>query len=670
VTAKKKKPGDTPGIGHSLRDVAEEQLARSPKHSSDIARQTPEQLIHELEVHQVELETQAEELRRAHLALEESRDKYLYLYDFAPVGYLTLTDKALIAEVNLAGAALLGVERSNLVHHGLGRFITSGDLDQWDQYFMHVRNRGEKQVCTLMLTRGDGSMFPARLEGVRTSGSDGTTTVRIAFSDITDIWQIEALKSQYSILNGIMESTDAAVFSLDRKYRYTSFNSHHAMVMKQLYGADIEPGHIIFDYQSVKEDQVRAKHNLDRALAGEHVTEEAFSGEEGRSRYYFEVTHYPIIDTGKKVIGVAVFAQDITGRKASEKALQLTLSRLESAMEAGNIAWWEMDCTTGNVTFSERKARMLGYPAEQFSHYTDFTTLLHPDDSEPAMQEMRDHLSGLKKKYEVEYRIRNRDGGYRWFHDIGRISEYAPDGKPHKVTGLVIDISERKRSEEALLRVNQKLNILSQLTRKDLTSQAFVLNSYLELTKNQLAGQDRIIETVQKGIQAIRLIHETIEYSMDYQDMGATPPKWQNVKMALLLGLSHISIGKIQHSIETGDLEIYADPLLEMVCQRLCENSVKHGDHVTMIRVWHTITPDRATIVFEDDGIGIPQELKEQIFLRDEGTGRASMRSLIFVREILDITYITIRETGEPGRGVRFEITVPKDTWRIAENCK
>ncbi len=77
--------------------------------------------------------------------------------------------------------------------------------------------------------------------------------------------------------------------------------------------------------------------------------------------------------------------KDITKRKAAEEALQLTLSRLESAMEAGNIAWWEMDCTTGNVSFSERKARMLGYPAEQFSHYTDFTTLLHPDDSEPAM---------------------------------------------------------------------------------------------------------------------------------------------------------------------------------------------------------------------------------------------------------------------------------------------
>jgi PAS domain S-box-containing protein len=285
MAAGKKKPEErnteTSGSERSLRDGAEEQLAHSPKHSPELKGKTSEQFIYELQVHQIELETQAEELRRAHLALEEARDKYLDLYDFAPTGYLTLTDNALIAEVNLAGATLLGVERSKLVNVRFRKFIVPEFFEPWDQYFTNVLNQEEKQCCTLTLKRSDGSTIPARLEGIRLTGSDEVTTVRIAISDITDIWQIEALKNEYSILNGILESTDAAVFSLDRKYRYTSFNSHHAMVMKQLYGADIEPGHSIFDYQSVKEDQVRAKHNIDRALAGEHVMEEAFSGEEG-----------------------------------------------------------------------------------------------------------------------------------------------------------------------------------------------------------------------------------------------------------------------------------------------------------------------------------------------------------------------------------------------------
>jgi len=108
MAAGKKGPDEsktgTPNIELSLRDDAEVQLARSPKSTPDLKEQTPGQLIHELQVHQIELETQAEELRRAHLALAESRDQYFDLYDFAPVGYLTLTDKAQIAEVNLAGA--------------------------------------------------------------------------------------------------------------------------------------------------------------------------------------------------------------------------------------------------------------------------------------------------------------------------------------------------------------------------------------------------------------------------------------------------------------------------------------------------------------------------------------------------------------------------------------
>ena len=227
------------------------------------------------------------------------------------------------------------------------------------------------------------------------------------------------------------------------------------------------------------------------------------------------------------------------------------------------------------------------------------------------------------------------------------------------------DITEREIAEDTLRRVNQKLNVISHLTRQDLTNQIFALSGYLELVKDQLTGQDHIIKTLEMSIQESRSIRETIEYSKDYQDMGVKPPKWQNVKMAMLMGLSHLSIGNIRHSIETGDLEIFADSLLEKVCQRLFENSLEHGDHVTRVRVWHMPTPHGVTIFFEDDGIGIPHENKEKIFLRGDGT-RASMRSLIFVREILDITGINITETGEPGNGARFGITVPKGMWRKA----
>jgi PAS domain S-box-containing protein len=210
MAAENEKPAEknpyTPPGKRSLRESAEEQLSRVPKRSADLKGQSLEQLVHELQVHQIELETQAEELRRSHLELAESRDKFLDLYDFAPTGYLTLTDNALIAEVNLAGATLLGVERSKLVNKRFRKFIAPEFLEQWDQYFVNLLRQEEKQTSILTLIMGDGSTFPARLEGIRLTGSDGVTTARIAISDITDIWQIEALRvsnKKLNLLSGI-----------------------------------------------------------------------------------------------------------------------------------------------------------------------------------------------------------------------------------------------------------------------------------------------------------------------------------------------------------------------------------------------------------------------------------------------------------------------------------
>jgi signal transduction histidine kinase len=192
----------------SLRNDAEEKLIRSPKRSPGISGQADAKLIHELQVHQIELETQAEELRRSQISLEESRDKYLDLYDFAPIGYLTLSNEAMIEEVNLTCATLLGVERSRLVHARFRRFIAPQDFERWDRHFLNVLNQGEKQSCTIMLRRGDDSTFPARLDSIRTPGSGKEKiTVRVAISNISDIRRMEealALTSRkLTLLSGI-----------------------------------------------------------------------------------------------------------------------------------------------------------------------------------------------------------------------------------------------------------------------------------------------------------------------------------------------------------------------------------------------------------------------------------------------------------------------------------
>ncbi len=141
---------------------------------------------------------------------------------------------------------------------------------------------------------------------------------------------------------------------------------------------------------------------------------------------------------------------DITDRKHSEELLKQNNNRLELAMKTANMAWWEMDLNSGKEKFGKQKAEMIGYSPKKFSHHADFMGLVHPEDLEKTMKAMHNHLTGIDKKYEIEYRILSNTGIYKNYYDIGSVSKRDNNGNPLVVSGLVIDITERKHAEEAL----------------------------------------------------------------------------------------------------------------------------------------------------------------------------------------------------------------------------
>lgn len=175
----------------TLRAEAEEKLGQAAGVFPEEKGKTPDELIHELRVHQVELEMQNDELKKAQLVLEETQEKYRDLYDFSPVGYFTFVPGGLIKDVNLSGASLLGVERRKLINHGFGRFVEGKDLVQWDRHIMDVLEQGKKMICEIPLKRDDGSVFYARLESIRMEASGGTPVVRTTVSDITGYRKLE-----------------------------------------------------------------------------------------------------------------------------------------------------------------------------------------------------------------------------------------------------------------------------------------------------------------------------------------------------------------------------------------------------------------------------------------------------------------------------------------------
>lgn len=189
-------PDDKTKEAAIMRRMAEASLAHHPVDEPLPA----EALLHELQVHQLELEMQNETLRRMQTELEASRDRYVDLYDFAPVGYITLNANGLIEELNLTAATLLGAERKDLLKRRFTGQAIAEDQGRWLTFLTAIKREGSGSV-EVSLQRRDGTVFPALLECQRTnvirSGTAGEgvgeTAIRIALTDISERRQRETV---------------------------------------------------------------------------------------------------------------------------------------------------------------------------------------------------------------------------------------------------------------------------------------------------------------------------------------------------------------------------------------------------------------------------------------------------------------------------------------------
>jgi len=325
---------DTGNSASPLREAAEEKLGKSLDALQKLKERTPEQIIHELQVHQIELEMQNEELKRVQLELEESRDKYQDLYDFAPVGYFTLSPKGLIYEANLTGASLLGFPRPKLIKMRFGQFVDPESENQWYQHINSVLKQEEKKSCVLTLKREDGSSFYARLESIRMDalteqqGETGEThVVRTAVGDITEHKLVEnalilSEAEKTAILNGI--TTNIAF--VDDKLQILWVNKAAAESAgrspKEMIGATC---HLLWA------DSTRPCENCPtvKAFQTKKPEKAIMTTPDGR---VWDERGEPVFDNKGDLLGVVEMARDITERKRLEEEKENAIIELQKAL--------------------------------------------------------------------------------------------------------------------------------------------------------------------------------------------------------------------------------------------------------------------------------------------------------------------------------------------------
>jgi PAS domain S-box-containing protein len=351
---------------------------------------------------------------------------------------------------------------------------------------------------------------------------------------------------------------------------------------------------------------------------------------------------------------------------AQEEELRIqytSLSLSEAEWDAtfnGISDWVTLISPEGRILRSNRSGEsVLNLPSEEIAGKNCYD-LVH---GEECMLEdcPRLRMSNSRKREIAEIPVHE---GNAWYQIV--VDPILDEtGKVVRAVHIVRDITDRVRSQRALDQAKRKLNYLNEVIFSDISNFVYILTAYQELLKSTLPEQyDNSI--LRRQYDVLQSISDSLSYARSFQDLGFKPARWQNVTHVFLMAISHIPFETLSHKTDLDGMEIFADPMLEQVFQILAENTLIHGTGATQVDIRYHEAGESAIITYEDNGQGISPEIKNLIFSPDYHNKKTV--GLYLAGEILEITGIRIQETGEFGKGARFEITVPKGTWRIQIN--
>jgi len=264
-----------------------------------------------------------------------------------------------------------------------------------------------------------------------------------------------------------------------------------------------------------------------------------------------------------------------------------------------------------------------------------------------------------KRRESLELPLTNRSG---WIQ-ITVDPVFDPEGYLVSAVHVVRDITDRMQEQKALDQAKKKLHLLNYVTFNEIQTAVFSLWGFQQFIRDKV--KDPAVQPAfTKEDELLTRISGALKFAQAYQNLGIRPPAWQDVSQVFLLAISHLDFLPMEHSVNLDGLEIFADPLLEQVLQILADNTLVHGERATRITLWYSQGPRDLTLYFEDNGMGIPDQIKGDIFSPDFQKTKAI--GLFLAREILEITGIAIYEAGTPGEGARFAIIVPREMYRFA----
>ncbi len=709
--------GDTSSDANGLRKQAEEvvrvKAAALPKAQSgepDVA-----QTFHELQVHQIELELQNEELRRAQVALDAMQARYFDLYDLAPVGYCTLNEHGLILEANLTATTLLGVPRGAMVKQPVSRFIHSDDKDLYYMHRKRLLDTEEPQAWDMRMLKGDGTAFWGHLAATVVQDTDGTDVVRIMLSDVTDRIRVE--RAQAFLARADWLTSDEGFFQALARFLAEDLGMDYVCI-DRLAGDCLAAETLAIWFDGHFEDNV--SYTLKDTPCGDVVGKALCCFPSG-VRHLFPKDQVLQVMTAESYLGATLWGSNgrpigliaLIGRRPvgdpdavkttldlvavraaaelehhqAEETLRASERMLQDSQAVAHIGSYitELNATefvTNTWKASPEIYKIFGIDKSYPHTLEGWAGFIHPDSKEELLAYHKQVLDE-RKRFDLQYKIiRINDGQERWVQGTGEI-EYDEHSNPIRMLGTIQDITERKLVEDqntqlqAQLHHVQKMENLGSLAGGIAHDMNNVLGAILGLASANIEVQpagsparrafEVIIKAAERGGKMVRSLltfarkspAETLQLDMNtvLQEEVHLLENTTLSKVRLVLDL-----GPNLRPI-SGDVNALTHALMN-----LCVNAVDAmPDNGTLTFRTRNVDNDWIEVMVEDTGTGMPKEVLEKAmdpFFTTKGIGKGTGLGLSIVYQTVKAHRGQMEILSEPSQGTRVRMRFP--AWEIS----
>jgi PAS domain S-box-containing protein len=572
-----------------------------------------QRLVHQLQIHQIELEMQNEELQRTQVELEAARASYVDLYDFSLAGHLTLDTHGSILEANLRVGTLLGINRKELIGRPLARFVASDDQNIFHRHCQEVLKTGTRQTCEVHLRKKVGASSCVYLESLAVHDEPGHITHwRMALLDITERKRAEeAFRRSEGRFRTMFAQAPIGIARIDSLTgQIHEVNSTYA----QIVGRTTEEMRSL-DWMSISHpDDVQSDlDKMARLNAGEIA---GFQMEKRLVRPDGTVVWINLTVASIQVEEHAgphhlAMIEDIATRKQAEEEMRESEQRFHTMADTAPVLIWMSGLDKLCTYFNQRWLDYTGRTLEQ-ERGNGWADGVHPEDFDRCLS-MYIEAFDRRESFEMEYRLRKADGQYGWLLDHG-VPRFFPNGEFAGYIGSCIELTERKDLEDRLRKaVKEKESLLREVHHR-VKNNLQVISSLLNLQAASIKDPRfvQLFRECQTRIASIALLHETLHRSNDLSCIRMSD------YLRTLAGHVFRSYGvdpkAMVLDLLVEDLAFDIDTAMTcgMIVEELLSNSLKHAYAVGKegrIQIGLQAKDEGAYLLqVSDDGVGISKD--------------------------------------------------------------